>query len=357
MTDSRLRVLVVDDSPTARTLLVSLLESDSAIEVVGEAADGAEAVKLTARLRPDVITMDVQMPYMDGLEATREIMTSFPTPILVVTANSRPGDVELSLDVTAAGALMLVDKPMGPQSPAFAEQRQRLLSMVKAMAQVKVVRRWSAGQDGRSSFPPGVQRIPRVGPPSRARIVAIAASTGGPAAVQQLLRALPPDFASPVLLVQHIADGFTPGFVHWLQQTSRTRVKVAEHREPLHPGMVYVAPDKQHLGVGDERRVMLAQSDPIQGFRPSANFLFESVARVYGASTAAVILTGMGSDGVDGLRTVHANGGTVLAQDEASAVVYGMPREAIRAGVVHYVGGIDELAKRVRDLAAMETPA
>jgi two-component system, chemotaxis family, protein-glutamate methylesterase/glutaminase len=353
MSTSSLRVLVVEDSPTARALLVSMLESDPAITVVGEAADGIEAVALTHQLRPDVITMDVHMPNMDGLHATREIMSSVPTPILVVTANARPGDVELSLDVTAAGALMLLEKPVAPQSPAFPEQRQRLVSMVKAMAQVKVVRRWSSGHMRRVT-PSNVERMTGEMPSARSRIVAIGASTGGPAAVQRLLRALPPTFRAPVLLVQHIADGFTPGLVHWLGQTCPLTVKVAKHRELLRAGTVYVAPDKKHLGVVDDRRVLIADDDAIQGFRPSATFLYGSVARAFGASTAAVILTGMGSDGVDGLRTVRMHGGTVLAQDEASSVVFGMPREAIRAGLADYVGPVDELAKHLQHLAATE---
>lgn len=344
-----LRVLVVDDSATARTLLVSLLDADPALTVVGEAAGGREAVRLTQALRPDVITMDVHMPGMDGLEATREIMMTTPTPIVVVTANTRPGDVELSLDVTAAGALMLLEKPGGPASPDFERQRRRMISMVKAMAGVKVVRRW-----GRAARPDHVPAAAEPLPSARARIVAIAASTGGPAAVQRLLAGLPADFGAPVLLVQHIADGFTPGLVHWLQQGCSLRVKIAQHREQLRPGTVYVAPDAAHLGVFDDRRIQLSEADPIQGFRPSADFLFESVGRAFGPGVAAVILTGMGSDGVAGLRTVRAHGGTVLAQDEASAVVYGMPREAVLAGLVHMAGDVTDIARRVRDIVASE---
>ena len=350
MTGSRLRVLVVDDSPTARALLVAILESDPAIAVVGEAADGREALRLARGLRPDVITMDVHMPNMDGLEATRHIMTTMPTPIVVVTSRARAADVELSLDVIAAGALMLVEKPEGPQSPEFRMQRDRLLAMVKAMAQVKVVRRWS-----NNSTPQETPRVTAELPSARPGVLAIGASTGGPAAVQRLLAALPSDFRAPVLVVQHIANGFTPGLVHWLAQSCPLRVKLAEQNELLRPGTVYVAPDDHHLGVAGHQRVQLAATDAIQGFRPSATFLFCSVARAFGARAAAVILTGMGSDGVAGLRDVHDAGGLVLAQDEASAVVYGMPREAVRAGVVHVVGPVEELAKHLRDAVATET--
>lgn len=340
-------MLVVDDSPTARALLTALLHTDPGIRVVGEASDGAEAVYLTPRLRPDVITMDIHMPNMDGLAATREIMTSVPTPIVVVTSCTGEGNVELSLDAVAAGALMLVEKPEGPASPAHVAQRERLLAMVRAMADVKVVRRWM------SAPPAPVVTRPDTGR-RQGSIVAIAASTGGPAAVKRLLACFAADLAVPVLLVQHIAPGFIPGFVHWLGEGLPLRVKVADDGEPLRPATVYVAPDEHHLGVANERHVQLARAEPIQGFRPSATHLFHSVARVFGASSIAVILTGMGSDGIAGLRDVAAAGGLVLAQDEATAVVYGMPREAVRAGLVDMEGPVEALAARIRNIATMQ---
>lgn len=346
------RVLVVDDSPTARAFLVALLRTDPAIAVVGEAADGEQAVELAHTLRPDVITMDVHMPGMDGLEATSAIMSSVPRPIVVVTSRAGDGDVELSLDVIAAGALMLVEKPEAPSSPNHAAQRDRLLSMVKAMAGVKVVRRWTPVPRVSPGRGATLRRDSLTGP--TASIVAIAASTGGPAAVKELLAALPSDLPAPVLLVQHIANGFTHGLVHWLSHSCPLQVKVAEDREALLRGTVYVAPDDYHLGVADERRVQLTQSEPIQGFRPSATHLFHSVARAFGSRVAAVILTGMGSDGVAGLRDVHAAGGLVLAQDESSAVVYGMPREAVHAGVVDASGPPDELARRIANIVTIQ---
>jgi two-component system chemotaxis response regulator CheB len=335
-----IRILVAEDSPTVRELLIAILESDPELTVVGRAANGKEAVELTRTLHPDVITMDIHMPVMDGLEATREIMVQNPTPILVVTSRSSPSQIELSLSAEKAGALMLVATPHNPHDPAFAQHRDRLVSMVKAMARVKVVRRWVKRHE------------PHPVPPlysgkGQVRLVAIAASTGGPAAVQQLLAALPPDFPLPILLVQHIAEDFVQGLAKWLTGHSRLQVKVALQNEPLLPRTVYLAPDDRHLGVTDAKHTLLSSAPPIGGFRPSASFLFNSAAAVYRRSLLAVILTGMGRDGVAGLHAVREHGGRVIAQDEESCAVFGMPREAIAEGLVDAVLPLPQIAPRI----------
>lgn len=325
-----IRIVVADDSPTDRELIVAMLLSDPSFMVVGEASTGAEAIDLALRLRPDVITMDIQMPVMNGFEATELIMQRAPTSIVIVSS-MRPTDVDLSVAAAGAGALAVLRKPTSPLAPQFAEERVRFLSMVKAMAQVKVVRRWTP------RTAPAVTRIARSAAAARTtptpRVVAVAASTGGPAALCRMLREFPSDFAVSFLVVQHIAPGFVEGLVHWLSGECRLRIKLAEHGERILPGTVYIAPDARHLTTASDS-ISLADTDPIGGFRPSANALFASVARSYGARATAVILTGMGRDGVDGLRTLCAAGGHVVAQDESSSVVYGMPQEAVRAGVV-----------------------
>lgn len=340
----RLRVLVVEDSRTARALLVEVLTSDPGIEVVGEAADGAEAVRLAGVLRPDVITMDVEMPRMNGLEATREIMVHAPTPIVVVTATASQREAALSLDATEAGALWVASKPVSPLAPEFDEQARQLVATVKSMAQVKVVRRWARSA---SPHPAGTPPEPREAVPGcAAKVVAIAASTGGPAVLHAVLGRLPSAFPAPIIVVQHIARGFTGAFVSWLDAGCRLRVKLAADGEFLCPGTVYVAPEERQCGVSGGR-VALTDGAPRSGFRPSASHLFEAVAREYGSAAAAVILTGMGADGVAGLRHVHAAGGRVIAQDEASCIVFGMPREAIAAGVVHAVLSPPAIANRL----------
>jgi two-component system chemotaxis response regulator CheB len=343
-----IRVVVAEDSLTVRELLVEILESDPEIEVVGQAQNGGEAVELATRLRPDLVTMDIHMPVMDGFEATKDIMVQAPTPILIVSSSTSRRDVELSLNAMRAGALMVVAKPDDPQSARFDRRRDELLAMAKAMARVKVVRRWAP--DARAVRPATAPRV--VVPPVPVRLVAIAASTGGPAALQRIFAALPRDFAAPVVVVQHIAVGFAQGVADWLSASCNLRVKVAEHGEPLLKRSVFLAPDDRQLGVSPDGRVVVADAPPVNGFRPSGTYLFGSAAQAYGASLAAVILTGMGSDGVEGLKAVRAAGGRVLAQDEASSVVYGMPGEAVAAGVVEAVLGIDDIASRLAELIA-----
>ena len=331
----RIRVLVVDDSATARALIVAMLEADPRITVVGQADSGAAAVDAAIRLRPSLITMDIHMPGMDGLEATREIMHKAPAPIVIVSSAANSSEVDLSLDATAAGALTVVGKMEGPAAPDFEGRRREFVGLLKAMAQVKVVRRWN-----RVTTPS--EPIPAVSPSVTyqarpARIVAIAASTGGPAVLQRIFSALPGDFPLPILVVQHIAHGFVTGLADWLRGSTKLRVGVARDGDRLRAGHVYIAPDHGHLGVREAGTIHLDPAPPVNGFRPAGTFLFQSVAKAYGSATAAVILTGMGSDGVEGLRVVRAAGGQIVAQDERSCVVYGMPQAAVLAGVVDAV--------------------
>ena len=334
-----IRVVVAEDSTTQRELLVSILESDPEIRVVGQARDGVEAVAMVARLKPDVVTMDIHMPLKDGFQATQEIMVRAPTPIVVVSSSTSGREVELSLNAVKAGALMILPKPDNPHHPVFEQRRREFVAMAKAMGRVKVVRRWASPvPDG----PHGYERVEAPGTVSR--LVAIAASTGGPAALSRLLASMPGDLPVPIVVVQHIAAGFIDGLASWLATCGPLRAKVAAHGERLSAGTVYLAPDDRQLGVTSEGTATVVQTAPVGGFRPSANYLFQSAAQAYGTSLLAVILTGMGNDGVDGLKLVKTSGGRVLAQDEASSVVFGMPGEAVRAGVVDGVMSLEEIA-------------
>jgi two-component system chemotaxis response regulator CheB len=347
-----IRVLVIDDSATARALLGALLRADPAVEVVGEAADGQEGVDKVQRLRPDVVTMDVHMPRLDGLAATKEIMITAPTPVVLVTGSSAPAEVGTAMNALRAGAVAVLHKPGGPGTPDFEARSRELLDTVKAMAGIKLVRHWRPGAVGSQApraRPAGrPAHPPLLGPASRrARVVALAASTGGPEALQRLLGALPGDFPVPLVAVQHITPGFTRGLAEWLGGACDLRVKLAEQGEVLAGRTAYLAPDDRHLAVSPGGTVVLSDGPPVRGFRPSATFLFESVAGVYGPAATAVILTGMGDDGVAGLRAVRQAGGRVLAQDEKSCVVFGMPGAAVAAGLADLVLSPEGIASQL----------
>lgn len=327
------RVLVAEDSPTARALLVATLESDPRIRVVDIAIDGQEAVDKVRRLEPDLVTMDIRMPRMDGFEATLRIMGERPTPILIVSGSVDHRDVKTSLDALRRGALGVLPKLPAPSSPAYRWRRTRLLEMVVSMAAVRVRAPVGLSQPA-PRLTPGL--LPAGRPDldlSAVRGVAIAASTGGPAALRSLLQAMGPDLSVPLFLVQHIAPDFGEGFVSWLDAMGFCPVRMAVDGAEPQPGVLHVAPDDQHLGFGPDRRIRLSDAPPVGGFRPAGTWLFESLAGAFGRQGLGVVLTGMGSDGLAGIRHLKERGGQVLAQDEESSVVWGMPGAVVKAGL------------------------
>lgn len=346
--DRPIRVLVVDDSPTARGLIVAIFGDDQRFCVVGEATNGAEAIEQVRVLRPDLVSMDVQMPVVDGLEATKEIMRRTPTPIIIVSGTAST-DVSLALNAMQAGALTVLSKPSDPRSPDFDWQRTQLVSMAKAMAGVKVIRRAGASDLGTKRR--GGARGPNDGP---IKLVAIGTSTGGPAALHRILLDLGRDLSAPIVIVQHMSHGFMSGLADWLRANAGQKVSLAADGELLANGAVYLAPDDAHLGVTADGRAALFRGAAIGGFRPAVDYLFDSAGRAFGASLLAVILTGMGQDGVEGLRIVKTTGGLVLAQDEASSVVFGMAQQAINAGVVDEILPLGAIGARVSEIVAAE---
>lgn len=320
-------------------LLRRIFDADPSLEVIGEASDGREAVELARRLRPDVITMDVQMPVMDGLEATRRIMETDPRPVVVVSGSLDPGDVKEAFRALEAGAVAIVRKPSAPTDPGFRAQVEEIVTTVKLMSEVKVVKR--RGRE-RAAPAPTVPRASK----KLSEIVAIAASTGGPAALEVILRELPAGLPVPVVVVQHIARGFEQGLVDWLQSISPLNVRLASRHVPLTAGEVVVSAGGHHLVV-TRKATTLGDDEPVDGHCPSATTLFSSVAASWGDKALGVILTGMGRDGTRGLIRLKEAGGRVLAQDADSSVVNGMPRAAAEAGVVDHLLPVDAIAAAI----------
>lgn len=318
-------VLIVDDSLVVRTHLAHILGSDPEIQVIGCVASGQEALDFIKCRKPDVITMDIHMPDMDGYEATRRVMESIPVPIVVISATCDPAEQASTFKALEAGALVCLPKPPAPGHPGYREAVAEILMSVKQMAGLIVVRRWP-----KRRLAPGV--ADPIIPPTRRpiQIIAIGASTGGPAAIHQLLAALPADLPVPILIVQHIARGFSRGFADWLSGVSPLPVNLATNQEPLSKGRIYVAPDDLQMGVTAGGRILLSNAPPEYFLRPSASFLLRTVAEIYGQTAIGILLSGMGKDGAIELKQIRDAGGITFAQDKESSVVHGMPGEAIR---------------------------
>lgn len=352
-----IRVLLAEDSATCRALLTAALETDPQLRIVGQAHDGAAAVSMTDNLRPQVVVMDANMPVMDGFEATRQIMLRTPTPIVIVSASVDTEAVASSMRALQAGALTLLPKPVSPAAEDFDEITRQFVGTVRAMADVKVVRRF---QSNHSITPAratngnghGRELVMRARP--RVRVIGIAASTGGPAALHRVLSDMPASLSVPVLVVQHIARGFVQGLASWLSAVTPFSVQVAEHGDTPLPGRVYIAPDDRHLAIAHGGAIDLTRTAAVGGFVPSASVLFASLAQSHGASTLGLIMTGMGQDGVDGLRELHRTGATVLAQDEETSVVFGMPGAAVDAGVTDAVLPLPTIGARLAQLVRAE---
>ncbi len=327
-----IRLLIVEDSAVVRELLQHIFSSDPDIQVIGAVTNGLEAVDFVSKVRPDVITMDIDMPKMGGFEATRKIMETTPVPIVILTASWDPNDVNKTWKAMEAGAVHALEKPLFIGDIEQSTEIKSLIQTVKLMSEVKVVRRWpkktvpdSVEKKTISDKDNGIARLD-------IDIVAIGASTGGPPAVKTILSALPENFPVPLLLVQHIAPNFSKSFVEWLDQAGPLKVKLALNGEKVLPGYVYVGPDQFHMRVDRSGRISLTQDKPENGLRPSVSYLFRSVAEVYGNRALGILLTGMGRDGAEELVLMKKKGATTIAQDKESSVVHGMPGEAIKLG-------------------------
>ncbi len=339
-----IRVLVVDDSVTTRAMLIAILQTDPGISVVGQAVDGMDAFAQTQTLKPDLITMDIRMPGMDGLEATRRILENCPTPIVIVSAAIEAPDLRISFNALKAGALDVVEKPVGQTHKDYESIRDRLLSAVKVMSGVKVIRR-------RASAPGPLTFAPPEHPLKRAlSVVAIGSSTGGPAVLNTILRSIPTDFSLPIVIVQHMTIGFMKGLVDWLSAECKLPLTLVEAPLTIRPGHVYFAPDTRHLEFLSRGMLAPVDGPQVSYVKPSATVLFNSVARIYGPEAVGVVLTGMGDDGAIGLKAMRDRGAVTLAQDARSCVVYGMPKVAVELGAVEQSLGLEAIVRNLIDL-------
>ncbi|MEI7644239.1 MAG: chemotaxis-specific protein-glutamate methyltransferase CheB [Chloroflexales bacterium] len=328
--NSPIRVLVVDDSPSQLALIVGLLRAAGDFEVVGTAADGRAAVAAAIRLRPSVVAMDIHLPILDGYQATRQIMQHCPTPIVLFSSVSGDAGVR-SMQALAAGALAVLPKPAGFGVPTAAADHAQFLRMVRLMSGVRVVTRRAP----RDPLPtPALAPISAPLPLSRPEILAVATSTGGPAALKTFLEGLGPGFPLPILIVQHIARGFASALHEWLSSVVPQPLGFAHPDERLVAGRAYLAPDDHHLLLAAPGIASVIPTIPADRYSPSADRLFESTARWYGPRAIGVIMTGMGDDGTRGMSAMRATGALTFGQDEATCVVFGMPRAAAEAGAV-----------------------
>jgi two-component system chemotaxis response regulator CheB len=341
MSASRIRVLVVDDSAFVRQAITRMLNAAPGIEVVGVAVDGDDCLLRARELSPDVVTLDVQMPKMGGLECLKRLMQESPVPVLLLSSHTREG-ADVTLRGLDLGALDFVDKSSVRGTMNLAELSEELTAKIRALAGAR-----PGGRRGGPAAAPGPRPSTRA---TRAELVAIATSTGGPPALQAIIPRLPEGLRSAVLVVQHMPVGFTRSLAERLDQRSALRVREAEDGELVVAGQVLIAPAGLHMHVRKRgASVRIALDDEPRGslHRPSADVTMASVARIYGARALGVVLTGMGSDGVEGLRAIRAAGGRTLAESEETALIYGMPKAAVEAGVVERSVPLDRVADEI----------
>lgn len=341
ITSFMIKVLITEDSPSIAALMRDLLSRDSDIEVVGWARTGHEAIYMRNSLDPDVMTMDLNMPLMGGLDAIKILATTRPIPILVVSQLIESRDSEVAFEALRCGAIDIMGKPSGARPGGFFRIAEELTFRLKAVARIRPMHLINKTEP-RAAKPKAAARAAR-----KRSLVVVGASTGGPPALAMILKALPQDFSLPVAIVQHIAPGFVTGLRHWLERQCALPVKIAADRVPLNGGEIYLAPDDRHLEIGAGKSLILSDQPPLRGHRPSVDRLMETAAELYGGDVLGVLLTGMGRDGAEGLKKIRDAGGRTIVQDEATSLVFGMPREAILNGAAEIVSPLEKIADEI----------
>ncbi len=341
-----IRILIVDDSEVSVRILEVIFDTQEEIQVVGIASDGREAVRLNTELKPDLITMDINMPVMDGFEATRIIMSTNPTPIVIITSYLQENESGITFKALEEGALAVLDKPSDICQPDFENKCAEIIETIQAMVEVKLVRR--THRNRRKNF----SKANASNPESGYKIIALVCSTGGPQTLVKIISTIPISITIPIVIVQHISPGFIPGLVNWLRGQTLLEIKLAEHNEILKAGCIYFAPDNFHLEITElhgELFSRLTKSAPVNRFRPSGTVLLKSLSKSCGNKTIAGILTGMGRDGAKGMEMLHKQGAHTFVQDEDSSIVYGMPSAALSLECVDKVIPLPEITKHIME--------
>ena len=352
--DQKIKVLIVEDTITGQKLLKGLLTEDSRFEIVGIANNGKQAVEFVALYHPDVVSMDIFMPVMDGLEATRLIMQQTPVPIVIVSSFFNPSEMNLSFSILKAGALTILQKPFGPRHPKFLQSARHyqnvliMMSGVKVKTQQVVLPKKSALSSKNTANNTLKNIIP-----GRFKIIAIGASSGGPSGIQTILSGLPSNIQIPLVIVQHIDANFVEGFCDWLKLTSNLPIIIAQDGMIMKPGHVYLPPPDSHLGFAKEGIISISKSPPERGIRPAVSFLFRNVAAIYGKNAVCVLLSGMGADGANEMKMLFDMGAYTIAQDEKSSLVHGMPGQAINLGGACKILSPEAIVKEIIKLTTL----
>lgn len=355
---SKIKVLIVDDSPVSQRIYRHIIGTDNRLEIVAVVSNGREAVHYLAKNRPDVVSMDLNMPHMGGIEATRQIMQHNPVPIVISSSLYDPGQQEMAMEVLEAGAASIMPKPPGPGHPDHDRAAKHYLRLLRSMSEIKVIRRRPHLKNNRQqqAFQPEnvltseEKNIPGVLKHKDYRVLLIGASAGGPEGVKAILAELKPGFPLPVMIVQHIDWHFTEGYRLWLQSHTKIPVLAAGDNQSLMPGHAFLAAGNKHLVIKSEGIAGFSDEPAHQGHRPSVKHLFRSAAAIYGSKCIAVLLSGMGTDGAEELKMLKDAGALTFAQSKETSLVFGMPGEAVRLGAATLVMSPENIIKYINEI-------
>ena len=343
-----IRVLITEDSILFGKFMKEILESDPEIQVVGWAKNGKECIEQLKPLKPDVITMDIHMPVMDGLETTEYIMLNIPTSILIVSSLVK-SEMGISFKALKSGAMDVIEKPKFIKDTPLEKIGETLIERVKTIARVRPLKKYKRSRDVQQADKNVGRKSPFPKPLGKNSygILVIGASTGGPPVLQTILKNIPPDYPFPIIITQHMASGFLKGFIEWLKTDCFFNVKTGKNNEILTKGTVYLAPDNYHIGITQNRHIFLSNTPPIGGHRPSIDFMMESAASIYKDYCMGILLTGMGRDGAKGMLSIRKSGGYTISQSEESCVIFGMPKAAIDIGATTKVCSISNISYEI----------